>query len=161
MSRPTERHDHNFGMPQKAAHGRGFFLEKIPYSHYHLIMAPVEDIIKKMNQRGNVSSSNQDLIRRAFACAQKAHVNQKRRSGIPYFDHPISVALSVSEMGLDASSKMHIFLSNKSKKNSGRKSLFLLTGLRSSIKSSFTEPSVKLRICEKCFWRSPKTSALF
>ncbi|OHA06526.1 MAG: hypothetical protein A2934_05225 [Candidatus Sungbacteria bacterium RIFCSPLOWO2_01_FULL_47_10] len=67
-------------------------------------MAPVEDIIKKMNQRGNVSSSNQDLIRRAFACAQKAHVNQKRRSGIPYFDHPISVALSVSEMGLDASS---------------------------------------------------------
>src|SRR3989338_4584690 len=46
----------------------------------------------------------QDLerIRRAFEVGEEAHKGQKRRSGEPFFTHPVTVALSLIHMGADA-----------------------------------------------------------
>lgn len=42
-----------------------------------------------------------DLIYKAYHCALEAHKDQKRRSGIPYIVHPISVACILVELGMD------------------------------------------------------------
>lgn len=48
--------------------------------------------------------SNQQLITSAFCLAVKAHAQQTRASGQPYVIHPIAVALTVAEIGMDAES---------------------------------------------------------
>ncbi len=50
--------------------------------------------------------SEQDIkkIEKAFAIADEAHKEQRRRSGEPYIIHPIAVARILSDMGMDADS---------------------------------------------------------
>ena len=43
-----------------------------------------------------------DLVRRAYEFAEKAHENQFRKSGDPYFCHPCAVAVILSDLMLDA-----------------------------------------------------------
>ena len=43
-----------------------------------------------------------DLVRRAYAFAEKAHEGQKRKSGEPYFNHPCAVAVILTDLMLDA-----------------------------------------------------------
>lgn len=43
-----------------------------------------------------------DRIEKAFNMGKKAHSNQKRKSGEPYFTHPIAVAHILANMGADA-----------------------------------------------------------
>jgi GTP pyrophosphokinase/guanosine-3',5'-bis(diphosphate) 3'-pyrophosphohydrolase len=45
--------------------------------------------------------SNTDLIRRAYAYGEQMHEGQYRRSGEPYFTHPVAVAHILAEMRLD------------------------------------------------------------
>lgn len=47
-------------------------------------------------------SADLDLIRRAYDFAEKAHKGQLRKSGEPYFVHPLSVAVIITELRLDA-----------------------------------------------------------
>lgn len=47
-------------------------------------------------------ASDVDAIERAFALASKAHAGQRRRSGEPYFVHPVRVASTLTQLGLDA-----------------------------------------------------------
>ena len=42
-----------------------------------------------------------DVVRRAYAFAEKAHANQKRKSGEPYFSHPCAVAVILTDLMLD------------------------------------------------------------
>ena len=42
-----------------------------------------------------------ELITRAYELAKTAHGDQKRRSGEPYIQHPLSVAEIVARLGLD------------------------------------------------------------
>ena len=52
-----------------------------------------------------LSDEDKKLIRSAFDTAVDAHRNQRRKSGVPYILHPISVAKIVAhEIGLDATS---------------------------------------------------------
>ncbi len=44
------------------------------------------------------------LIRHAYSYAEKAHDGQKRKSGDPYFIHPVSVAEIIAELRLDVAS---------------------------------------------------------
>ena len=44
-----------------------------------------------------------DLVRRAYDYAEKAHANQVRKSGDPYFSHPCAVAVILTDLMLDAS----------------------------------------------------------
>jgi len=44
------------------------------------------------------------LIERAYTYSQWAHRNQKRRSGDPYFVHPVGVAGIIADLHLDTAS---------------------------------------------------------
>ncbi|MCB1442508.1 MAG: bifunctional (p)ppGpp synthetase/guanosine-3',5'-bis(diphosphate) 3'-pyrophosphohydrolase [Methyloceanibacter sp.] len=46
-------------------------------------------------------NANEALLNRAYVYAMKAHGNQKRASGAPYFSHPLEVAAILAEMRLD------------------------------------------------------------
>lgn len=62
-------------------------------------MIDVEDLIalvRNYNPRCNV-----DLIRRAYAYGFKMHEGQMRKSGEPYFTHPVAVAAILTEQRLD------------------------------------------------------------
>ncbi|MDO8591140.1 MAG: RelA/SpoT family protein [bacterium] len=47
------------------------------------------------------NSEERALIKSAYELAWKAHRDQKRESGEPYIQHPLSVALSLTKMNLD------------------------------------------------------------
>ena len=52
----------------------------------------------------NFTDENKDLVDRAFRLAESAHEGQLRKSGQPYIVHPLSVAIVLAQMGMDAAS---------------------------------------------------------
>jgi GTP diphosphokinase / guanosine-3',5'-bis(diphosphate) 3'-diphosphatase len=46
-------------------------------------------------------ATDEALLNRAYVYAMKAHGNQKRASGDPYFAHPLEVAAILTDLGLD------------------------------------------------------------
>lgn len=63
-------------------------------------MAPNVDLLLQRICQYN-PESNGVLIRKAFDFAQKAHCDQLRKSGEPYFYHPFNVAMILASMQLD------------------------------------------------------------
>lgn len=51
-----------------------------------------------------------DLLRRAYGVAEIAHQGQKRKTGDPYISHPVMVALTLAEYGLDQQTVAAAFL---------------------------------------------------
>ena len=49
-------------------------------------------------------SSDEDALNRAYVFAMRAHGNQKRESGDPYFSHPLEVARILTDYRLDTNS---------------------------------------------------------
>ncbi|MDP3197567.1 bifunctional (p)ppGpp synthetase/guanosine-3',5'-bis(diphosphate) 3'-pyrophosphohydrolase [Tabrizicola sp.] len=62
-------------------------------------MIDVEDLIALV--RNYNPRCNSDLIRRAYAYGLKMHEGQMRKSGEPYFTHPVAVAAILTEQRLD------------------------------------------------------------
>jgi len=62
-------------------------------------MIDVEDLIALV--RNYNPRCNADLIRRAYAYGLKMHEGQLRKSGEPYFTHPVAVAAILTEQRLD------------------------------------------------------------
>ncbi|NBO20401.1 MAG: bifunctional (p)ppGpp synthetase/guanosine-3',5'-bis(diphosphate) 3'-pyrophosphohydrolase [Rhodobacteraceae bacterium] len=62
-------------------------------------MIDVEDLIALV--RNYNPRTNADLIRRAYAYGFKMHDGQMRKSGEPYFTHPVAVAAILTEQRLD------------------------------------------------------------
>jgi len=62
-------------------------------------MIDVEDLIALV--RNYNPRSNADLIRKAYAYGLKMHEGQVRKSGEPYFTHPVAVAAILTEQRLD------------------------------------------------------------
>lgn len=62
--------------------------------------------IEQLLDRFRESHPDDDLdrIRRAWEYANRAHQGQERRSGEPYVNHPLAVALILTELHLDATS---------------------------------------------------------
>lgn len=50
----------------------------------------------------HLNAAEQDTIRKAFDMGKAAHEGQTRKSGEPYFNHPIAVAGILGDMGADA-----------------------------------------------------------
>src|SRR5262247_3132891 len=46
-------------------------------------------------------TANEALLNRAYVYAMKAHGNQRRASGDPYFSHPLEVAAILTDLKLD------------------------------------------------------------
>ncbi|TGD44937.1 bifunctional (p)ppGpp synthetase/guanosine-3',5'-bis(diphosphate) 3'-pyrophosphohydrolase [Pseudotabrizicola sediminis] len=62
-------------------------------------MIDVEDLIALV--RNYNPRTNADLIRRAYAYGMAMHEGQMRKSGEPYFTHPVAVAAILTEQRLD------------------------------------------------------------
>src|SRR5579863_5846715 len=54
------------------------------------------DRVKEYNPK-----ANEELLNRAYVYAMKAHGEQKRDSGDPYFSHPLQVAAILTDLNLD------------------------------------------------------------
>ena len=79
-------------------------------------MPKINDLIKILKD-GNVKSTERhpilsylrknrpeydlDLVRLAYDYASEAHAGQKRKSGEPYIEHPLRVAITLAHMGID------------------------------------------------------------
>lgn len=63
---------------------------------------PVDDLIAAM--RTYLPEGDFLLVRRAYAFTARAHLGQMRKSGEPYFGHPVSVAFLITRMKLDVAS---------------------------------------------------------
>ena len=56
----------------------------------------IQKALKKWHPKANTS-----MVEEAFYLAKKAHKGQKRKSGKPYFTHPLAAAKMLAERGLD------------------------------------------------------------
>jgi GTP pyrophosphokinase len=65
-------------------------------------MARLTDIVERV--RSYHPRADFDLIERAYVFAAQKHEGQLRKSGEPYFTHPVAVAHIITEMKLDAAS---------------------------------------------------------
>ncbi len=65
-------------------------------------MIDVEDLVALVHNYN--PRSNTALLREAFAYGQKMHEGQLRKSGEPYFTHPVAVAAILTEQRLDDAS---------------------------------------------------------
>lgn len=59
----------------------------------------LEDIIQSMRY---ASSSDKEIVRRAYAVAEKAHEGQLRKSGEPYITHPAAIGEMLARIGVGA-----------------------------------------------------------
>jgi len=62
-------------------------------------IAEIEGIIRKYNPNGDFAK-----LYKAFEYAEQAHKGQLRKSGEPFFIHPVAVAKMLAEMDMDLSS---------------------------------------------------------
>ncbi len=69
-------------------------------------MSHAEQLFHDIETAINNSNKQYDLlkIRKAFQVAYVSHNGQKRKSGAPYIEHPVSVALILLELGMDTDS---------------------------------------------------------
>lgn len=71
---------------------------------------------------------SEDLIRRAFDLASKAHAKQRRRSGELYIHHPLAVAQTLADLGFDdtviAAALLHDVLEDTQESSSRLKESF-------------------------------------
>ncbi|MGD8859307.1 MAG: bifunctional (p)ppGpp synthetase/guanosine-3',5'-bis(diphosphate) 3'-pyrophosphohydrolase [Myxococcales bacterium] len=65
-------------------------------------MVPLTEILDKV--RSYHENADADLINRAYVYAARMHQGQLRKSGDPYFIHPVSVAEIITQMHLDTPS---------------------------------------------------------
>ena len=59
----------------------------------------LDDLVRRI--RKFHPEDDMDVVRRAYEFAEKAHANQKRKSGEPYFSHPCAVAVILTDLMLD------------------------------------------------------------
>ena len=67
---------------------------------HQLILEQAEQVFRILEQRPErrrVAADDMDRIRKAFALADEAHSEQRRKNGQPYIIHPIAVARIVAE----------------------------------------------------------------
>ena len=61
----------------------------------------IEDVIKEIKK---YNPEEEEIVRKAYEVAQKAHANQKRESGEPYIIHPLNVCMNLTKFKADGSS---------------------------------------------------------
>jgi RelA/SpoT family (p)ppGpp synthetase len=73
-------------------------VERVPKRRKPQMMRQFEliDRVKQYNP-----ATNEDLLNRAYVYAMRAHGEQKRASGDPYFSHPLQVAAILTDLKLD------------------------------------------------------------
>lgn len=65
-------------------------------------MTPVKPLSEILSAMPSKSETDVALVTKAYEFSEKAHAEQKRYSGEPYFSHTSEVGLSLAEIGMDA-----------------------------------------------------------
>ena len=68
----------------------------------HRTLMNYEALVRVIQDSGR--TYNMEMIRKAYELAEKAHGNQRRKSGELYISHPLSVAGLLVELGMDSES---------------------------------------------------------
>ena len=99
----------------------------------------IKEILDEVQKTRELTEDEVNLLRRAFDFSQKAHANQKRKSGEPYFNHAYETALKLAEWRLDtatiAAGLLHDVLEDAGinldelKKEFGEEIAFLVDGV--------------------------------
>ena len=92
--------------------------------------------------------SQSELIKRAYAIAKKAHQHQRRKTGEPYFFHPLAAARTVAQWGADeatvAATLLHDVIEDtpytieELKKECGAEVAFLVEGVTKITQISYS-----------------------
>ncbi|EKD24330.1 MAG: hypothetical protein ACD_81C00051G0002 [uncultured bacterium] len=61
----------------------------------------LETLLQVIEKRRKLSDAEVELLKKAYLTSQKAHENQKRNSGEPYFNHVFQTALTLASWDLD------------------------------------------------------------
>ena len=62
----------------------------------------LEELLEEV--RRHVHDADLGAVERAYVVATKAHAEQRRKSGEPYLVHPVRVARTIAQLGMDAAS---------------------------------------------------------
>jgi guanosine-3',5'-bis(diphosphate) 3'-pyrophosphohydrolase len=73
----------------------------IDYGIYQKTLEEKKNLLLN-NVRSRMTTQDVDIVNKAYEVASQAHINQKRKSGEPYIIHPLEVALTINEWGLDS-----------------------------------------------------------
>ena len=65
------------------------------------MVSTISDLTDKLDTY--LDTEQVETVRRAYYCAEQAHVGQTRRSGEPYVTHPLAVANILADMHMDLS----------------------------------------------------------
>lgn len=85
--------------PREHAPARQHALEKKPRRHKPARLMRQYDLIERVRRYN--PDTNEALLDRAYVYAMKAHGEQIRASGDPYFSHPLEVAAILTDLKLD------------------------------------------------------------
>ena len=61
----------------------------------------IEDVVKEIRK---YNPEEEEIVRKAYEIAAKAHINQKRESGEPYIIHPLHVCMNLTKFKADGAS---------------------------------------------------------
>ena len=128
------------------------------------------DLIERVRRYN--PDTNEALLNRAYVYAMKAHGEQRRASGDPYFSHPIEVAAILTDLKLDdatiAAALLHDTIEDTEATRAEIDSLFghdigrLVEGLTKLKKLDLvTKRPSRRKISANCCWRSPTMCACF
>ena len=109
--------------------------------------------------RGYLSSEEQSLIKKAFYLSDQSHQGQFRKTGEPFIEHPLEVAMILAELNLDAYSIVTALLHDvvedtpitlqEIKKDFGKSVAFLVDGVTKlsqiKFKSNYEKESENIR----------------
>ncbi|MBO5525441.1 MAG: bifunctional (p)ppGpp synthetase/guanosine-3',5'-bis(diphosphate) 3'-pyrophosphohydrolase [Clostridia bacterium] len=106
----------------------------------------MQDLIEKLYE--NYQGADREMLVKAYQYAEKAHENQKRASGEPYFIHPCAVAEILVDLSFDsatiAAALLHDVIEDTSateddiRRDFGEEVLFLVSGVTKLEKIKFT-----------------------
>jgi len=118
----------------------------------------LKSIISAYHPSGDLS-----MIEKAFKVADKAHKDQRRKSGEPFIIHPLSVAITLAELRLDketiAAALLHDVVEDTSISSDyietvfGKEIMFLVDGVTklSKLSSETSKEEIKLESFRKLF----------
>ena len=88
------------GENQLASRFRALLNWSLPRERPGQPIDPVQRLIRA--HHGIHPNGDTVLLRRSYSVAERMHRDQKRKSGEPYITHPLEVALTLAELGMDS-----------------------------------------------------------
>jgi GTP pyrophosphokinase len=87
------------GLPRARPSGVKAVLSRLPFDLGLQIPELLQPLVGKLKQHSPKVDVRE--VVRAYICAERAHDGQLRRSGEPYIIHPVGVAETLAELGMD------------------------------------------------------------